>query len=207
MANPTNAFGLRPVRYRNGAPWNGQLTPYYVRSDDSTALFIGDPVDIIGEGNQSEIFGFLPGTLSAVTIATAGDVPGTGSYITGVVCGVHPVTDDSLPYRAASTERIVYVCDDPDVVFQIRGDGVGTALTYDTVGLNAVLIAGTGSTNTGLSGWMLDEGTDPPAADASNQLLILNLSNIKGNEIGDNAVWDVLINQHRYKPYSGLGVA
>ena len=208
MANSNAPFGLRPYRYRNGASWNGQVTPYYVRSDDATALFVGDPVDIIGESNQSEIFGFAPGTLSAVTRATVGDVPGTGSYITGVIVSVHPVTSDSLVYRAASTERVVYVCDDPDVVFQVQDDG-GGALDYDTVGLNAVLIAGTGSAYTGRSGFMMDGGTtDAPAADASNQLFILGLSNIVGNELGsDYAIWDVMINQHRYKPYSGLGVA
>lgn len=206
MANSNNPFGLKPVRYRNGAPYNGAFNHYYVRSDDSTALFIGDPVDIIGEANQSEVGGFPPGTLSAVTRATAGDVPGTGTYITGVVIGVAPVTDDSLPYRAASTERILYVCDDPDVVFQIQDDGAG-ALDYDTIGLNAVLIAGTGVAATGKSGFALDGGSDVPAADASNQLLILGLSNIMGNELADYAVWDVIINQHRYKPFNGLGVA
>lgn len=208
MANVNRPFGLRPVRYRDGGAWSGKLTPYYVRSDDATALFIGDPVDIIGESNESEILGFRPGTLSAVTRATVGDVPNTGSYIVGVVCAVMPVTAESLVYRAASTERVLMVCDDPDVVFEVQDDG-GGALTYDTVGLNAVLIAGTGSTTTGQSGFMMDGGTtDAPAADASNQLLILNLSNKVDNELGsDYAVWDVLINQHRYKPFNGLGVA
>ena len=44
MANATNLFGLRPVRYFNGTPWNGQARHYYIPSTDSTALFIGDPV-------------------------------------------------------------------------------------------------------------------------------------------------------------------
>lgn len=205
MANTQNAFGLRPVRHLNGSPWNGQLTPYYVRSDDETALFLGDPVLIIGESNQSEILGFPPGTLSAVTIATVGAT----NKITGVVCGVHPVTDESLPYRAASTERIVYVCDAPGIVYEIQDDG-GGALTYDTVGLNAVLVAGTGSTATGRSGWALDGGTaTPPAADATYQLTILGLSTrIVGNDLGsDYATWDVLINLPSYAPSAGVGVA
>ena len=125
---------------------------------------------------------------------------------TGVIVAVHPVTADSLVYRAASTERIVYVCDDPDVVFQIQDDGT-TPLTYDSVGLNAIMQTGSGSTVTGKSGYVIDTNTDPPDADASNMLFILNLSNIVGNEIAAYAVWDVLINQHRYKPHNGLGVA
>ena len=202
MANVNAPFGLRPVRYRNGSPWNGQVTPYYVRSDNASAMYIGDPVDIIGESNQSELYGFQPGALSAIDLATLAD----GNYCVGVIVAIHPVTADSLVYRAASTERIVYVCDDPDVVFQIQDDGT-TALTYDSVGLNAIMQTGSGSTVTGKSGYVIDTNTDPPDADASNMLFILNLSNIVGNSIAAYAVWDVLINQHRYRPSNGLGVA
>ena len=202
MANQTGAFGLRPVRYFNGSPWNGKGRPYYIPATDSTALFLGDPVVIVGDSNDNEIMGHVPGSLSEVTIATAGD----GNVITGVVIGVMSTTAESLIYRAASTERVLLVCDDPDVIFQIRDDAV-TALTADTVGLNAVLIAGTGSTVTGRSAWALDSGGDVPAADASNQLFILNLANIPGNEIATSAVWEVLINQHTYKVRGGLGVA
>jgi hypothetical protein len=205
MANSAAPFGLRPVRYRNGSPWNGKLTPYYVRSDDATALYRGDPVVIIGESNQVEISGFIPGSLQAVTIATAGDTPGTGTLITGVMCGVYDATRETNLYRAASTEQVIWVCDDPDVVFQIQDSGDG-APDYDWPGLNAVLKSGTGSAATGQSGWMLDAQTDPPAADQSNQLLILNLSRIQNNELGDYGVWDVLINQHT-QAQPALGIA
>lgn len=205
MANTAAPFGLRPVRYRNGSPWSGKVTPYYVRSDDATAIYRGDPVVIIGESNQSEISGFMPGALSAVTIATAGDTPGTGTLITGVMWGVYDATRESNTYRAASTEQIIFVVDDPDVVFQIQDSGDGTP-TYDWVGLNAVLKSGTGSTATGLSGWTLDANGDPPAADQSNQLLITNLARIQNNELDDYAVWEVLINQHT-QAQPALGIA
>jgi hypothetical protein len=141
-----------------------------------------------------------------VTRATAGDTPGTGTLITGVVVGVMPTTDESLIYRAASTERVLMVCDDPDVVFHIQDDGGGTP-SADWVGLNAVLIAGTGSTVTGRSAFALDGGTsDGPDADASNQLLILGLARLPKNEIGDYATWEVLINQHTMRT-PALGIA
>jgi hypothetical protein len=204
MANTAGAFGLRPVRYRNGSPWNGKTTPYYVRSDDATALFRGDPVVMIGEGNQVEISGFPAGSLSAVTIATAGDTPGIGTLITGVMWGMYDATRESLLYRAASTEQIIFVIDDPNVVFQIQDSGDG-APDYDWIGLNAVLKSGAGVAATGLSGWMLDANTDPPAADQSNQLIIEGLSRIPNNELGDYATWDVLINQHmKVQPVLGI---
>lgn len=205
MANTSAPFGLRPVRYRNGSPWSGKVTPYYIGSGDATAIYRGDPVVITGNSNANEISGFVPGSLSEVTIATAGDTPGTGTLITGVMWGVYDATRETNLYRAASTEQILFVVDDPDVVFQIQDSGDGTP-SADWVGLNAVLKSGSGSTYTGKSGWMLDANTDPPAADASNQLLILNLSRIQNNEIADYGIWDVLINQHT-QVQPALGIA
>lgn len=206
MANPNAPFGLRPVRHHSGVTWNGKATPYYVPASDSTALMIGDPVVHVGDSNDNEINGFPPGSLLEVTRATVGDTPGTGTFITGVVVGVLPVTDESPIYRAASTERILMVCDDPDVVFHIRDDGTGTP-SADWAGLNAVLKAGTGSTVTGRSAFTMDGGgTDGPDADASNQLLILGLARLMDNEIGDYAIWEVMINAHT-KRTPALGIA
>lgn len=203
MANTNRPFGLRPVRYLNGTPWTGAARPYYVPSNYATAFYIGDPVVIVGDSNDNAYMGFPPGALSEINIGVAGD----GVAITGVVVSIHPVTAQSTVYKPASTEALVYVCDDPNVVFELQDDGGGSP-SADWVGWNANLISGTGSTVTGRSGWALDGGTsDGPDADASNQLLILALSARMDNEIGDYAVWDVLINQHTYKPASGLGVA
>lgn len=198
MANTDRPSGLRPVRYRNGTPWNGKTRPYYVSTTPTTGIFIGDPVDIAGDSNTAEITviggKFAPGTLSRVTLATAGD----GNRITGVVTGVRPATRDSTIYREGSTARVVDVCDDPNVVFEIQDDASGTLATTD-VGLNANLVAGAGSTYTGLSGWELDGTT--PSADASNQLLIERLANIEEDNVAadGNAKWEVIINLHRFR--------
>lgn len=169
MANVDSPFGLRPVMHKSGAPYNGSFEYMYVPAGDSTALYIGDPVVIVGDSNDNEIAGHPPGSLSEVTRATVGD----GNAITGVVVGVKADTNASLIYRAASTERVLMVCTDPDVLFEIQADGT---LTADSVGLNAVLIAThAGSTYTGHSGMELDTTSDVPAADASNQLYIHRL--------------------------------
>jgi len=193
MANTDAPFGMRPVRHRNGAPYNGAFRAYSVIAGDSTALFIGDAVVKTGSANATAINGHLPGTLPTVIRATAGD----GNAITGVVVGVEAETRESLPYRAGSTARVVYVADDPELVFHIQDDGGGT-LSEATVGLNANLIFTTsGSTATGRSGMELDGGTtDGPDADASNQLTILGLAALVNNELSDYAVWEVVINQH-----------
>jgi len=51
MANTDAPFGLRPIRHRNGAPYNGAFNHYYVASSYATALFVGDPVVKTGTSN------------------------------------------------------------------------------------------------------------------------------------------------------------
>ncbi len=195
MANADRPFGLRPVRYKSGAPWNGQATPYYVDSGNGTALFLGDPVVANGNANASRIGrGHEPGTLLSVIRATAGDA----APILGVVVGVEPETRDSLVYRAASTSRVVYVADDPDLIFHVQDDAGGTPGEGNAF-LNANLIyTHAGSTVTGQSGAEINGATW--AADQSFQILVLGLARLPNNEVSsDNAIWEVMINTHQFK--------
>lgn len=192
MANVDAPFGLRPIRYLSGAPYNGACNKYFVPSTYATSLFIGDPVVKTGTSNTTFTRGYNPGTLAEVNKATAGD----GNAITGVIVGFEPIDGrDSEVYGPASTVRIALVADDPNLIYEIQDDGGSLAAT--SVGLNAVLIyTHSGSTVTGRSGVELDSTSDVPAADASNQLTIIRVSNKPNNEIAANAIWEVKINQH-----------
>jgi hypothetical protein len=181
MPNTDNPFGLRPVQHRNGAPYNGACRPYYIQSDYATALFIGDPVVITGAVNTAAVnapgAGSFPvGALQSVNRATVGANP-----ITGVIVGFAG-TRDSLTYNAASTERVVLVADDPDLLFEIQSDGVWTPAS---VGLNAALIyTVAGSTATGRSGAQLDSGTTTaPATTAGLQLKVRRFANREDNDM------------------------
>ena len=198
MANSDTRFGLKPVRHKSGAPYNGAVTPYSIKANYGTALYIGDPVIKVANGSNAAALSapgvgrFAIGTLPEVEKATAGD----NNRITGAIVafGASPTALDKQ-YNPASTERIVLVCDDPDMVFEIQADG---AVTAAEMGLNAVLIfTHGGSTATGLSGVELDTTSDVPAADASNQLLILRAVNRDDNDTTlIHAKVEVLINQH-----------
>lgn len=198
MANVDSPFGLRPIRHRNGAPYNGAANPYYIAATYGTALFVGDAVIKVAGGSNtaavtSASLGHFPiGTLPSIESATVGD----GNRITGVIVGFAENPDDlTKHYNPASTERVALVCDDPDVIFEIQADG---AIPAASMGLNAVLIAThSGSTTTGLSGMELDTTSDAPAADASNQLLILRAVNRPDNDTTlTHAKVEVMINQH-----------
>jgi len=198
MANVDSPFGLRPVRHRNGAPYNGAANPYYIAATYGTALFVGDPVIKVAGGSNAaavsaaSVGSFQIGDLPSIEKATEGD----GNRITGVIVGFAPNPNDlTKHYNPASTELVALVCDDPDVIFEIQADG---AIPAASMGLNAVLIyTHTGNTTTGLSGAELDTTSDAPAADASNQLLILGAAKRPDNDTTlTHAKVEVLINQH-----------
>jgi len=191
MANANTPYGLRPVRHRNGAPYNGAATRYHVPASDGTALFIGDPVIIAGSADADGV--------ATVTRATAAG----GNYLLGAVVAVEPETRDSLTYRAASTARYVWVADDPDLVFEIQEDGVGGALAATNIGQNIDLVAGSGSTTTGLSGFMADSST--AATTNTLQLRLIGFSQRVDNEVGNAyAKMLVSINLHALRNATGI---
>ena len=190
MANDTNYWGLRPVKHISGAPWNGVTEMCYVGADYGVALYIGDPVQIGTDITESDATG------KYTSIELAGHA--TTSPIYGVITSFvdHEDRANKKVWKPASTESYVNVCVDPTVVYLIRGDGSGTPIR-DWVFSNAVMVAGTSSTVTGYSGYGLDEST--PAQTLADPLLILRVANLPDNTLGDNCVWEVLINTHQLR--------
>jgi hypothetical protein len=200
LANTDNPTGLTPIRHSNGAVYNGAYSEYYIPSTYATALYVGDPVIITGTSNTSGYKDNEPGTLPEINKATAAG----GNYITGVIVGFEPLPSDlTKTYNPASTERIAYVADDPDLVFEIQEDGDGTVLDATDVGLNADLVyTHSGSTSTGKSGAELDRSTVNTTS--TLQLKIRRLINRIDNALGDNAKWEVTINLHTQRYTTGI---
>jgi hypothetical protein len=186
MANIDWPSGLTPVGYKSGAPYNGAVRPYYIQADYATALFIGDPVTRTATSNTAAVkvpgagsFGI--GTLPSINKTTAGDSSTDAERQTGVIVGFSPLPSNlSANYNPASTERVAYVADDPDLVFEIQANG---AIPAASMGLNAIFIyTHSGSTVTGRSGVELDTTGTVPAADASYQMRILRAVNREDND-------------------------
>ena len=180
-------IGAIPVRRLGGG--NFRVSPYNVPATDSTALYIGDFVELAATYDTAT-------DLAEVKAATAGNV------LLGVVVGFLP--DPSQPYnghyRVASTARVVLVCDDPAAIFQIQEDAVGGAVSAVNVAssFNADIIVAAGSTVTGLSGHMLDSST--AAATAAN-LKIVGVKRDKVNAAAASAgaILEVIIAEHALK--------
>jgi hypothetical protein len=195
MSYGTNApWGLRPVRYFNGAAWNDQSGQYQFASGYATNLFRGDPLTAAVAADGT------------VSIATAGD----GNVILGVfwACQYTATTGEvvfSQTWTAGTatfgaTPVTVFVIDDPMVIFNVQGNGAGGGIVTANLLRNASLVAGAGSAYSGLSGWMLSQGTI--GAGATKQLKILrfvptatgtNISGLQYNNV------EALINNSYFK--------
>lgn len=182
------AFGLRPLRYRNGAKWNGQVNRYY--KDASVILGIGDPVVITGDATSAGV--------PKITRASA-----ASGTISGVFMGLDQPNPSDLTKRgmAAADAGMCLVVDDPNVLFVIEEDGDTTPLAATDVGEFADLATvGNASTTTWMSTVQLDSST---GAD-QDQLRIIELLQQPGNAImadtsSTKGLWVVAINEHTFK--------
>ena len=190
MANANKPAGLQPVQYRNGNPWNGQARTYYIPQTDTNAYAIGDPVNLLAAGGDSN---GVPGAV----LATAG----SGNLILGAIVGIgryeggmfDPSNLDQIIAPATKTHSYyVMVADDPDILFEIQEGDTTTYLTSAAIGLNANLYAGTN--NGYVSGWTMDNAST--GTGATLQLKLLGLTRKADNAFGQYAKWLVGINNH-----------
>jgi hypothetical protein len=186
MANPDVAFGLRPKQQGGGVGTSGQIHKYYIPSTDTAAAaYIGCLVKPAGSADAD-------GIMSVTSDVSSGD------SVVGVVVAVEPVTRESTIYRENSTSRYVYVADDPNQIFLVQDDASATLAATD-VGSTADLTGFTsGSTASGLSSIEISATTATSSGDGTEDVLILGLHRTPDNTIGDNAIWEVRLNNHFY---------
>lgn len=189
MANNNAPFGLRPIN-DNGTPWSGQGRMVYFPSSQAGNIFLGDPIVPLG---GSDAFG-----VPAVGIASAGATDTLLGGFNGVCNGPagsgFTLTRDLPVYRQASINNYGFLPDDPNQLYAIQEDSVGGAIAAATGGFaNGNLVAGSGSTATGFSGWQLDSST-VASGNPTFQLRVLGLMRGPDNALGNFAVWVVRIN-------------
>lgn len=192
MANANRPSGLAPVKYLNGAPWNGQANVYCILQADGNAFAIGDPV---ASGGSSDSNGVASVTIGVAGAAMRGVIISAGGIVNGSYLA-DPTNLNTTVIPATKTKNYyVAVVDDPAVVFEVQEDSVGGALAAADIGLNANLVAA--ANNGFLSGWMLDTSTKNTTATLNCK--ILGLVQRSDNAFGALAkVW-VTLNNHEFK--------
>ena len=184
MANVDAAFGFVPIRHLSGNGYS-RANKYTITSGLSEAIFTGDLVIITADG--------------VITPHPATEVNNIG-----VFAGVsYTASDGSYVYAqyfasgTTGTDFIAYVYDDPYTVFKVQSAGTPA---QTNIGNCADVVAGTGSTITGQSGFELS-GT---MSNGTATCKILGLYEGPENAFGTNAIMEVLINEHLLKDSAGI---
>lgn len=195
MANTSRLNGFRPLKYANGAPWNGAFRIYAIPAADGTAVYTGDLVKLYS-GDTTDVVNFPTCIQAAASDA-----------LIGVVVGVLPDYSNlnAAPYRVASTLRYVMVADDPNLLFEAQEDGVTDPIELQDLGQNINFVVASGSTTTGQSGMQID--SDTHATTAALPLKLIEATKRADNELlADGQAytrWVVKINNHQLGSHTG----
>ena len=168
MSATAAPFGLRPVGNLGGS-YNGSFRQYPVLAAYSTRICFGDVVKLVDGGSTTTIEKDT-GTTSATPI---------GIFLG---CRFIDVSTKQLTFSqqwsgAAHTEGMAYVCDDPNILFEIQADG---SVNDDDIAANAALVQGTSSSALGISRVSLDISTA-----ATTAALPIRIVDFKGGFDGD----------------------
>lgn len=197
MANVNATYGL--ALHEDNSQSNLMLC--VIPSGNATATFVGDAVKT-ADLDSIKIQG---GQYALPVIQAAATDP-----IFGVIMGFQQHTvasgmDLSRRHRPASTSMYCLVKPaHPLDVYRMQADDVGTTLSVASLGCNADIVVGSGSTSTGLSAMQVDSST--VANTAGLQVRIVGFVDSPRNEVG--AVnQDVLVQINQSQTFYDVGNA
>lgn len=197
--------GLRPVTQ----PYGTVKRSYYRLTTSAAAVFIGQPMDLDGNGQATTV---AQGT--GLTVLMVGPVVGFARDSRGQMGlpdAMSLITQGA--YLPALTNAYVCIADDPNQEFVIQEASTGTALTTAAIGNSTGFIYTTrtnsGDTVTGSSFVELSPGE--ASATTSGPLKIVGLAdnmNSDGsyNSLGAYAKWRVRIVNHRHLNPQASGI-
>jgi hypothetical protein len=158
MANQDAAFGFRPVGKVGGGVSNGGQTEYTIANGEASAIYQGDPVKLVANGN--------------IDVANA-----AGDTIVGIFNGCFytdpttskPTFANYYPGGVAAADIVAQVIDDPNQLFEVQVNG---AFNVANTGENAETSYATGSNIAGTS----KAEVDTFASNASSTWIVVGVS-------------------------------
>ena len=192
MANTDNPTGFTPIGHLLNGDNYGVPRKYRINSSTGTVLYKGDVVKWETTGN--------------VEISAADD----GAAVLGVFDGCEYLNADRELVRSpvmpadktGLTNMFGYVYDDPFIIYAVQLDTGTTPTEAGSVLKTANHVAGSGDSNTKLSGHELD------ASDigTGSQFTILGLVETPDNSWGEHAKVRGIFNEHALKATSTGGI-
>jgi len=168
MSATAAPFGLRPVGNLGGT-YNSSFRQYPILSSESTRICFGDVVKLTDAGSTTTIQKDT-GTTSATPIGIF-----MGCRYTDISTGQTQFSQ--IWSGTAHTNGMVYVADDPNILFEIQADGT---VNDDDIAANAALVQGTSNATLGISRVSLDISTA-----ATTAALPIRIVDFKGGFDGD----------------------
>jgi hypothetical protein len=194
MAASAKPFGLRPINLLGGQANSGSIRLYKIASGYATGIFYGDLVSMLASSGtiQKET-----GTTTATPVGVFLGVEYM-SALQGLLQRNQWTASTTVP---TGTTAWAYVCDDPDMLFEIQANG---SLSQNCLGTNAAIVQGAGSTSTGMSGVTLNAGSI--ATTATLPLRIVDWVKRPDNALGD-AFTNVIVRLNTHFNRTALGIA
>lgn len=193
MANPNKPRGFVPVMTLSGSPWQGMVRMIQIPADFATGVFRGDMLTIASDDTATKL-----GVAQYPVVEAAA----AGSAYYGVYLGPlvnRAISQTEAPgYSPTSTATYGLAVVGIDVVYEIQEDNVGNDLALTDIGSVGDLVAGAGSTTTGVSGHLLDS-SDVRANTSGHGLQLVALAPKINNDVGTYAKWLVRINRSQWK--------
>ena len=186
MANQDAPFGFRAVRMQGSGPSTNGQTQYLVANGYGTAIFQGDPVEMVAGG----------------TLEVAN---GVADVVVGVFNGVNYVDVNTRKpvwsnYHAANTSSYdgiikAFVQDDPNQLFEVQVSG---AMANANIGETANLVYTAGSTHSGTSKAEVNSETFSTGANTAVKIVGISGDPENSDLTANNANIIIKWNKHLY---------
>lgn len=149
MSATAKPYGFRPINLLGGQANSGSFRLYKIASGYATGIFYGDLVELVASA------GTIQKSTGTTAITPVGVFMGVEymSATQGLLQRNQWTASTTVP---TGTTAWAYVVDDPDMLFEIQGSAT---LGQNSIGTNAAVVQGAGSTATGVSGVTLNSAT------------------------------------------------
>lgn len=205
FVNPSKPSGLSPVRYLNGAKYDGKVQVYSILAANTNPFFIGDIVALVqgGGATAADASGIPAITLATANGVTLGAIVGVGLLPPGASYANPNNLVPNRPTGAQTQNYYAAVSDDPNIIYEIQEGGAGTNLTASAVGRYARFIYAAPAAGVAVSGTQIDNGN--ATATGPTDLLLLRLAPRSDNHFvtvpatgGGGQKWWAVLGKHQF---------
>lgn len=201
FVNPLKPSGLSPVKYLNGAKYDGKFQIYAILAADTNAFYPGDLVTPSANGDAS---GIPVVTLAAAGGVAIGVVVAVGTQQYGAYANPNALQN---VFRASGAQPQIYyaaVSDDPNIIYEIQEGGAGTNLTQTACNRNVNVILAAPATGVAVSGTQINNASVNTTSTLNLKLLRL-APRIDNHFVtvpatgGGGQKWWAIINNHYFR--------